>query len=87
MDNELKYTQKDLDERIAWAKANATAKAWEDLVCRFSYESRRHLANLFAHNWTVETIGLSSKHNKTKKAQNFIQANKVAFEYFEKKGV
>jgi hypothetical protein len=85
MENELKYTQKELDERLAIVRVTSSAKAWEDLLCRFSYEARRNLANLLAHEWTVETIGLSSKHNKTKKAQNFIIANKTAFEYFENK--
>lgn len=44
------------------ARQAGAAKAWNELLIRFSPKVRRHLANLLAHNWSICEIAIDSRH-------------------------
>lgn len=51
--------------RLEWHDGAIRAKAWADMLARFSRAQRLHLANLMAHEWTICAVEIQSKYGST----------------------
>lgn len=51
-------SEKTIEQKISFARSSGAWSAWAELLRRFDYKQRQHLANLLAHEWTIKEITL-----------------------------
>lgn len=65
-------TDKALADKLSFARSMGASSAWAELLRRFDYKQRQHLANLLAHHWTIKQIVLEPY---TGSSQDLLDAN------------
>ena len=51
-------SEKTIEQKISFARSSGAWSAWAELLRRFDYKQRQHLANLLAHEWTIKELTL-----------------------------
>lgn len=49
-------SEKTIEQKISFARSSGAWSAWAELLRRFDYKQRQHLANLLAHEWTIKEL-------------------------------
>lgn len=58
MSNVENPQDKNLADKLSFARSSGSWSAWAELLRRFDYKQRQHLANLLAHDWTINELKL-----------------------------
>lgn len=73
-------TEKAIADKVSFARSSGAWSAWAELLRRFDYKQRQHLANLLAHQWTIKELTLESCYGSGEDTLNAkIGLDKVSF--------
>lgn len=71
--------QKNLADKLTLARASGSWAAWAELLRRFDYKQRQHLANLLAHDWSIKELVLESRYGSDDTIKANVSLDKVVF--------